>query len=427
MSLRQECLWEHLTPERPQAPSLLGEHEADVCVVGAGFTGLSAALHLLEAGRSVCVLEAHRTGHGGAGRNVGLVNAGLWIPPDEIEAGMGQEVGSRLNRMLGAAPSLVFSLIDKYAIDCQARREGTLHMAHNQRGLDDLRSRCEQWQRRGAPVELLTGAACAEACGTERIAGALLDRRAGTLNPMAYVSGLARAVVELGGGLYHNSAVTALEREGAAWRVITGEGSVLAQKVVIASSAYTEGEWTQLRRTFFPGYYYQVASRPLEGAEAARILPGGQGSWDTRQVLSSIRRDADGRLLLGSLGKGTGKPEWFIRSWADRIQQHYFPRLGKVDWEFTWTGCIDFTPDHLMRLFEPASGLLAMSGYNGRGVTTGTVVGKAFADFLLRGEASALPMPLRLLEEVSAAGLRSCLYEAGFSLYHAGQCLRVVI
>ena len=159
MSLRQECLWEHLTPERPQAPSLLGEHEADVCVVGAGFTGLSAALHLLEAGRSVCVLEAHRTGHGGAGRNVGLVNAGLWIPPDEIEAGMGQEVGSRLNRMLGAAPSLVFSLIDKYAIDCQARREGTLHMAHNQRGLDDLRSRCEQWQRRGAPVELLTGAA----------------------------------------------------------------------------------------------------------------------------------------------------------------------------------------------------------------------------------------------------------------------------
>ncbi|WP_256568084.1 NAD(P)/FAD-dependent oxidoreductase, partial [Pseudomonas sp. HMSC75E02] len=168
MSLRQECLWEHLTPERPQAPSLLGEHEADVCVVGAGFTGLSAALHLLEAGRSVCVLEAHRTGHGGAGRNVGLVNAGLWIPPDEIEAGMGQEVGSRLNRMLGAAPSLVFSLIDKYAIDCQARREGTLHMAHNQRGLDDLRSRCEQWQRRGAPVELLTGAACAEACGTER-------------------------------------------------------------------------------------------------------------------------------------------------------------------------------------------------------------------------------------------------------------------
>lgn len=427
MSLRQECLWEYLTPERPDAPALQGERKADVCVIGAGFTGLSAALHLLEEGQRVCVLEAHRTGNGGAGRNVGLVNAGLWIPPDEIEAGLGADVGGRLNRMLGGAPSLVFSLIEKYGIQCQARREGTLHMAHNQRGLDDLRSRCEQWQRRGAPIELLTGAACADACGTGKIAGALLDRRAGTVNPMAYVSGLARAVCGLGGELFHHSAVTALHREGDAWRVRTDAGSVLAQKVVIASSAYTEGEWTQLRRTFFPGYYYQVASRPLEGAEAARILPGGQGSWDTRQVLSSIRRDADGRLLLGSLGNGTGKPAWFLKRWADRVQQHYFPRLGKVEWEFTWTGCIDFTPDHLMRLFEPAPGLLAMSGYNGRGVTTGTVVGKAFADFLLRGDSSVLPMPLRPLEEISVPGLRSCLYEAGFSLYHAGQCLRVVI
>ncbi|MNZ27234.1 Gamma-glutamylputrescine oxidoreductase [compost metagenome] len=427
MSLRQECLWEHLTPERPQAPSLRGEHKADVCVIGAGFTGLSAALHLLEQGLSVCVVEAHATGHGGSGRNVGLVNAGMWIPPDEIEAGLGVDIGGRLNRMLGAAPALVFSLIDRYTIDCQARHEGTLHMAHNARGLADLRSRCAQWQRRAAPVELLTGAVCAEACGTERIAGALLDRRAGTLNPMGYVSGLARAVQGLGGQLFHHSPVTGLVRTNQRWSVFTDGGSVSAERVVIASSAYTEGEWTTLRRTFFPGYYYQVASRPLDGPEAARILPGGQGSWDTRQVLSSIRRDAAGRLLLGSLGKGTGKPAWFIRSWADRIQQHYFPRLGKVDWEFTWTGCIDFTPDHLMRLFEPAPGLLAMSGYNGRGVTTGTVVGKAFADFLVSGRADCLPMPLRPMEEISASGLRSCLYEAGFSLYHAGQCLRVVI
>ncbi len=329
MSLRQECLWEYLTPDRPEAPELRGDRKVDVCVIGAGFTGLSAALHLLERDQTVCVLEAHTTGHGGSGRNVGLVNAGLWIPPDEIEAGMGAEVGQRVNRMLGNAPSLVFSLIDKYGIDCQARREGTLHMAHNARGLADLRSRCEQWGRRGAPVELLTGSECEQACGTDKIAGALLDRRAGTLNPMAYVSGLARAVVGLGGELYHHSPVVGLVRVGNAWNVITAGGVVTAEQVVIASSAYTEGEWTELRRTFFPGYYYQVASRPLEGAEAARILPGGQGSWDTRQVLSSIRRDADGRLLLGSLGKGTGKPAWFLKSWADRIQQHYFPQAGQ--------------------------------------------------------------------------------------------------
>lgn len=427
MTLRQECLWEQLTSTRPTAGALSGELKVDVCVIGAGITGLSAAVHLLEQGKSVCVLEAHETGHGGSGRNVGLVNAGMWIAPDEVEAKLGQAVGSKLVATMGAAPALVFSLIEKYAIDCQLRREGTLHMAHNSRGLADLQSRCEQWQRRGAPVEMLKGSTCREATGTQRIAAALLDRRAGTLNPMAYTSGLAAAVIQLGGRLFHHSPVTRLERQGSTWGVITEHGAVKAEQVVTASNAYTEGEWTELRRNFFPGFYYQVASMPLTGDAAARILPGGQGAWDTRQVLSSIRRDADGRLLLGSLGSGTRKPAWFLRAWADRIQRHYFPELGKVDWQSTWTGCIAFTPDHLMRLFEPAPGLLAVTGYNGRGVTTGTVVGKAFADYLCQGDPQALPMPLQPMTKVGAAGLRSCLYETGFSLYHAGQCLRVVI
>jgi glycine/D-amino acid oxidase-like deaminating enzyme len=427
MALREECLWEKLTPQRPEAEALKGELTVDVCVIGAGITGLSAAIHLLEQGKRVAVLEAHRVGHGGSGRNVGLVNAGLWIPPDEIEAGFGKKVGSQLNQMLGAAPSLVFSLVDKYNIDCQLRREGTLHMAHNARGEADLRSREEQWKRRGAPVELLTGKACQDATGTQKISAALLDRRAGTFNPMAFTSGLAKAVGSLGGQLFDHSPVTRLERQGERWCVITEHGAVLAEKVVIASNAYTEGEWTELRRNFFPGYYYQVASAPLTEEAAQRILPGGQGSWDTRQVLSSIRRDADGRLLLGSLGNGNQKPAWFLKAWADRVQQHYFPYLKPVDWECTWTGCIAFTPDHLLRLFEPAPGLVAVTGYNGRGNTTGSVVGKAFADYLCHGDAKALPIPFAPMLPVSGVGLRSCLYEAGFSLYHAGQCLRIVI
>ncbi|MEA9979411.1 MULTISPECIES: FAD-binding oxidoreductase [unclassified Pseudomonas] len=427
MPLREECLWEKLTPQRPEAKALKGEVTVDVCVIGAGITGLSAAIHLLEQGKTVAVLEAHRTGHGGSGRNVGLVNAGLWIPPDDIEAGFGKEVGSQLNQMLGAAPSLVFSVIDKYSIDCQLRREGTLHMAHNARGGADLRSREEQWKRRGAPVELLTGKACQEATGTPKISSALLDRRAGTFNPMAYTSGLAQAVVGLGGRVFDHSPVTRLERQGDRWCVITEHGAVLAEKVVIASNAYTLGEWTELRRNFFPGYYYQVASAPLTEDAARQILPGGQGSWDTRQVLSSIRRDADGRLLLGSLGNGNQKPAWFLKAWADRVQQHYFPYLKPVEWECTWTGTIAFTPDHLLRLFEPAPGLVAVTGYNGRGNTTGTVVGKAFADYLCHGDPKALPVPFASMKPLAGVGLRSALYEAGFSLYHAGQCLRIVI
>src|SRR5690606_31103588 len=154
----------------------------------------------------------------------------------------------------------------------------------------------------------------------------------------------AEAVIRLGGRLFQHSPVTELQREANGWLIRTERGSVSADKVVISTGAYTEGDWTEVQRNFFRGYYYQVASVPLSGAAADSILPHGQGSWDTRTVLSSIRRDADGRLLLGSLGKADNKPEWFVRSWADRIQGHYFPQLGKVDWEVHWTGCIDFTP-----------------------------------------------------------------------------------
>lgn len=424
---RQACLWEKVTPKQVESVALAGQVKVDVCVIGGGITGLCAALHLLEQGKTVCVLEAYRVGHGGSGRNVGLVNAGTWIKPDDVESTLGKQRGSRLNEVLGQAPAEVFALIQRYAIDCQARNDGTLHMAHNAAGLADLEAREEQWRRRGANVELLTGAVCEDYCGTDKISAALLDHRAGTINPMGYTVGLALAVTRLGGAIYQHSPVQGLNRQSDTWLVRTEHGAVAAEKVVISTGAYTEGEWTELRRNYFRGYFLQVASAPLHGSAAEKILPHGQGSWDTRTVLSSIRRDAEGRLILGSLGKASNKPDWFIRRWADRIQGHYFPELGKVEWELHWTGCIDFTPDHLMRLFEPAPGIVAVTGYNGRGNTTGTVIGRAFAQFLLNDDPDRLPIPFTQMKALHTAGLRSCAYEAGFSLYHAGQCLRVIL
>ncbi|WP_238935030.1 NAD(P)/FAD-dependent oxidoreductase [Pseudomonas typographi] len=425
--LRQQCLWEHVLPPSAPGTPLAGETTAEVCVIGAGITGLCAAIHLLEQGRTVVVIDANRVGHGGSGRNVGLVNAGTWIKPDDVEATLGPVQGARLNSVLGQAPAEVFAMIERHGIDCQARNEGTLHMAHNPAGVADLRARHAQWSRRGADVELLSGGRCEEYCGTDKVAAALLDRRAGTLNPMAYARGLAAVIERLGGRLFQQSAVTGLQREGFGWRAHTAAGSVLADKVVISTGAYTEGEWSVVRGNYFRGYYYQVASRPLEGAAAEGVLPHGQGSWDTRAVLSSIRRDSEGRLLLGSLGRVDNKPAWFIKAWADRIQRHYFPALGKVEWDMHWTGMLDFTPDHLMRLYEPAAGLVAVTGYNGRGNTTGTVVGRALAEFLLTDRAEDLPIPFSANKPVSVPGLRSAFYETGFSLYHAGQCLRVIL
>ncbi|WP_437881839.1 L-pipecolate oxidase [Pseudomonas sp. LRF_L74] len=427
VQLAETCLWEQVAPTRLACIALNDAHTADVCIVGAGITGLSAALHLLEQGRSVIVVEARTIGTGGSGRNVGLVNAGSWIQPDEAEQTLGPGIGERFNQVMGEAPAAVFDLIKRHDIDCQARHVGTLHMAHNAKGGADIQARHDQWKRRGADVELLTGARCREYCGTEQIESALLDRRAGTINPMGYVQGLAEAVTKLGGHIFQSSPVDALQRNGAGWEVVTPAGSVSAAKVVISTGAYTEGEWAGIKQNFFKGYYYNVASVPLDSAAADDVLKHGQGSWDTRLVLSSIRRDEQGRLILGSMGKMDNKPAWFVRSWADRIQRHYFPQLGKVEWQMHWTGCIDFTPDHLIKLFEPAPGIVAANGYNGRGNTTGTVVGRAFADYLIKDERGTLPVPFAPVSQLKSAGVRALAYEAGFNLYHAGQCLRVVL
>lgn len=425
--MKEQCLWHYTSKEpAPELPPLRGEETADVAVIGGGITGLSTALHLAEAGVNVRLIEAGDIPSGGSGRNVGLVNAGLWVPPDDITQTLGEKDGEQVNLILGKAPAEVFSLIERYGIACQATRTGTLHMAHNGKGEQELARRAEQLQRRDAPVELLEEEACRQYIGTHRIRRALLDRRAGTLNPNAYTRGLARAAVGAGARLHTHSPAKTVARQGDEWQITTAEGSVRAPRLVIATNAYTQDHWNEVRHHFFLGHYFQVASPPLPDEVASDILPERQGSWDTRTVLSSLRRDADGRLILGSLGRGDSKPAAFIRCWADRIQQYYFPQLGRIDWECTWTGRVAFTPDHTLRLFEPAPDILAVTGYNGRGVTTGTVVGKGFAHYILHGDDSLLPLPIRSAKPLSAPSLWRSAYESGFTLYHAGQCLRLV-
>lgn len=426
--MKEQCLWHDTSPEpTPVLPALEGGQAADVVVIGGGITGLSTALHLAEAGAAVTLVEAGDIPSGASGLSVGLVNAGLWIPPDDIRAALGEKDGERANTILGGAPAEVFALIERHAIDCQATRSGTLHLAHNSKGEQELERRADQFQKRGAPVELIEDEACWQKVGTRRIRRALLDRRAGTINPAAYTRGLARAAVASGALLYTHSPALGVAREGDSWRVTTPQGSVTAPRLVLATNAYTEEDWNQVSQHFFPGQFFQVASSPLSEDIAGDILPERQGAWDTRLVLSSMRRDAEGRLVLGSLGRGEGRPMAYVRCWADRIQRHYFPQLGRVEWERTWSGQIAFTPDHTLRLFEPAPGILGATGYNGRGITTGTVVGKGFAEYLMTGDDSLLPLPIRSPKAIHAKPLWSSAYEGGFTLYHTGQCLRVLI
>lgn len=426
--MREQIVWELTAKEDPfEASALQEDISVDACVVGAGITGLSTALHLAEKGLSVCVLEAHEVARGGSGRNVGLVNPGLWIPPEDIISALGEEEGERANRVLGAATETVFGLIDRFDIACDATTNGTLHCAHNQAGVKELERRHRQFTERGYPVELLTGSECRGYTGMSQVPAALLDRRAGTINPLAYTRGLARAAATKGVSIFQRSAVTQLERASSQWQVSTRQAMVKANSVILSTNAYTEEGWNEVKNHFFPGHFYQVASEPLAKPDAQSILPENQGSWDTRTVLSSIRKDCEGRLILGSLGRGETKPQAFVKTWANRIQKHYFPNLEGIKWEMTWTGRIGFTPDHMIRVFSPAPELYAISGYNGRGITTGSVIGKGLSELISQGTDEYLPVPVKPVDPITGIPLRQLAYETGFTLYHAGQCLKILI
>jgi glycine/D-amino acid oxidase-like deaminating enzyme len=233
-----DSLWRATAAEPAPALSRLeGETRTQVAVVGAGFTGLSTAIHLRDRGIDVAVLEAEEVGWGASGRNGGQVIPGLKLDPDELCGKFGREPGERLATLVGAAADNVFQLIDRFRIDCAPVRAGWIQGAHSERALPTVLARAERWARRGAPVEVLSRERIAALTGTRLYHGGWVDRRAGTINPLAYVRGLARGALSLGAAVFRESPAREIRREGKLWRVTTPAGALLAEHVVIGTTA----------------------------------------------------------------------------------------------------------------------------------------------------------------------------------------------
>ncbi|WP_444451929.1 NAD(P)/FAD-dependent oxidoreductase [Rhodobacter capsulatus] len=408
---RSHGLWEATAPQAPATVPLVGPAEADVVVIGAGFTGLCAALHLAEAGKSVLVLEADQIGFGASGRNVGLVNAGMWVMPEAMPQALGPVYGPRLLDFLGAAPAEVFALVKRHGIDCEAVPKGTLHCAVGATGLAEITERARQWAARGAPVELLDASETARRLGGGRYAGSLLDRRAGTIQPLAYVRGLARAALAAGARICTETAATGVAPQGAGWRVTTPKGEVRAAWLIAATDMYTQGPNPGLRRAQVGLPYFNMATPPLPHAIRAELLPGGEGCWDTREVLSSFRMDAAGRLVFGSVGRLGMADRAIHRAWALRAMHRIFPQLGGIGFDSEWFGWIGMTADNLPRLHVLGKNAFSIAGYNGRGIAPGTVFGKALAEHVCGArKIEAMPLPV---SPIAPASLR-LLHEAGY-------------
>jgi len=411
-------LWDATAGPGIEAAPLEGETEADVAIVGGGFTGCSAALHLAEGGASVRLIEARDIGFGGSGRNAGLVNAGLWLDPDVIEAQLGREVGARLNERLSDGPGVVFGLIEKHAIACEAARNGTLHCAHSPAGLKALESRARQMKERGAPVEMISAREAAERTGTGVYFGAILDHRTGTIQPKAYVRGLARAAMKAGATLHQDSPVTGIERVRDRWEVRAGRGRVRARALLVATNAYHQGLPAKGAPTFVPVHYFQLATRPLSHNVARSILPGREGAWDSGPVMSSFRMDAMDRFIIGAVGSLDAAGGAVHRSWAKRRARKLFPQLEGAEFEHAWFGRIAMTGDHLPRIFRVGPDAYSIYGYSGRGISPGTVFGKAMAECLLAEGEKALPLAPIEAHDESWRTFRQLSIEAGATAVH---------
>ncbi len=421
-SQRARGLWEDTAPAPPAAPVLRETVSVDVVVVGAGYTGLSAALHLALNGASVAVLESFDVGFGGSGRNVGLVNAGMWVSPDEVAATLGPRFGERLLRVLGDAPALVFDLIDRYGMECEPERNGTLHCAVGCGGLEDIERRAAQWQARGAPVQLLSAAQTAVKLGTAVYAGSLWDRRAGTIQPLGYARGLARAALGAGARLHTGSPVHSAALDHGIWTVRTGLGAVRSKWVIVATGAYGTGPWAGIDDEQVHLPYFNLSTAPLDARSLATILPERQGAWDTQRVLCSFRLDRAGRLIFGSVGALDGVGTYVHAAWAKRALRRLYPQLKSVAWEHAWYGRIGMTADRLPRFHTPAPNVVSFSGYNGRGIAPGTMFGRLLAAYI-GGSLSEgdLPLPLTEVRAPALRGLRRTLYSAGSQIVHLAQ------
>ena len=416
---RSHGLWEKTAPTPPATPRLTEKVMADVVIVGGGYTGLSAALHLAEGGVNVRLLEATEIGFGGAGRNVGLINAGMWVMPDDFLKELGPVYGEKLLDFLGNAPYVVRELIEKHGIACELQKNGTLHCAVGDEGVKELEERARQWQKRGAPVTLLDAAETERRVGTKAYAGSLLDMRAGTLQPLAYARGLAHAAVKAGAKLHTGSAVTGTSEANGRKIVTTAEGEVSADWIIVATDAYSHGPWATVKeeQVFLP--YFNLATTPLSANLRRSILPGLEGCWDTKEILSSFRMDKAGRLVFGSCGALRNTGAVVHKGWARRSLKRLFPQLGDIEFEAEWYGKIGMTDNALPRFHKFGRNTIGFSGYNGRGIAPGTTFGRLLARHILgQVPETDFPLPLTDVKEAPFRNVKEAYYEAGAQIAH---------
>lgn len=397
-------LWAATAPPPPETGELQEHLHADVVIVGGGVTGMSTALHLAERGISAVVLEAARAGFGGSGRNSGHIIPALGAgDPDALVAKLGPDKGERLVSFLRDSAGLTFDLIRHYGIDCDAVQNGWAMPAHRPSRLKDLERRYDEWTARQARVSLLDAGETEALLGSRAYSGALMMQSGGHVNPLALAQGLAKAAIGQGARVFTNSPAMSVSRSTHGWRVTTPSGEVMADRLVVATNAYTGALIPSLANTLVRIINYQVSTHPMPDDVAASVIPSDVAASDTRRDLYPFRKDRWNRLVTGATLALPLNMDARIRPWiAERIG-NVFPQIADRRLEYVWNGRIAMTPNRLPKVQEIGPGAITSIAYNGRGMAIGTAMGKELADWAEGKSADALGLPRMEIEPIPLA------------------------
>jgi glycine/D-amino acid oxidase-like deaminating enzyme len=390
-------LWAAVTPAGAELPELTGSERADVIVIGGGFTGLSTALHLREAGVDVAIVEAMEPGWGASGRNNGQVIPTLSrVDPEEIVARHGA-AGERFVVMLRDSASTLFDLARRYQLNAEQEQAGWVQPVHSPGRTKIAERRVRQWGKVGAPVELLSRDQARDMLGSEAWYGGFWNKSGGHINPLALARELARAVVKEGGRIYVRSPVASFERRGDRWVVETARGEISGRALVVATNAYS-GEFSttlapELAHEVVPVLSWQMSTQPLSDNIRKTIIPERQAMSDTHGELYFARYDARNRLITGGAVIGPGDKAARLKARVTERLQRLWPQIGEVKFDHVWNGYVGMTTDFLPRIHRLGPDAYGWTGCNGRAVALTIPLGNELAKAVRGVAASELALP----------------------------------
>jgi len=409
-------VWANTAPAALSLPSLTTDSECDILIIGAGYTGLSTALHLAEHSIPCTVLEAQQPGWGASGRNTGWLEPNWWMKqPKDLTVQFGEDLGNRLSRWVAAGPDLLQRWLERYQLDIEFSQRGLLLASDQISKVKAWDAEARDWQALGVNNRSLNAAEVSAYVPTDRYCGGLLLSAGATLNPLALSRELARACVASGVPVYAGTPVLSVQRSGSEWRVATPQSMISARRLVLATDAYTGDIWPELRNAYATWELALIASAPY--AAMQELLPKGtpMGDMGLANILT-LRSTADHRLVTstfaplrsGLSAQATAKP--FMRKY-----RRVFPQLPPPQWEQVHRGIIGLSKDMMPRLCHIGPGAWTAYGYSGTGINLALQLGSELAKLVATDEPRETLFPVSQLKPMSAHRLIS----AGMKYLHA--------